>query len=125
MKHISSKSPTATVYKCEQGGLHLVIREVNIALDESEFFSTNEQIQEANMMIRNGTWPCEYVQLTFCKVTLVVHTDDLRIVASVMEKAKVVIENRKKEEMIVDMRKENKNKMLPVIDGKKFQPFLN
>ena len=125
MKHISSKSPTATVYKCEQGGLHLVIREVNIALDESEFFSTNEQIQKANMMIRNGTWPCEYVQLTFCKVTLVVHTDDLRIVASVMEKAKVVIENRKKEEMIVDMRKENKNKMLPVIDGKKFQPFLN
>ena len=125
MKHISSKSPTATVYKCEQGRLHLVIREVNIALNESEFFTTNEQIQKANKMIDNGTWPCEYVQLTFCKVTLVVHTDDLRIVASVMERAKVVIENRNKREMIVDTREENKNKILPVFDEKKFQPLLN
>ena len=125
MKKISSKSPTATVYKCERGGLHLVIRDVNIALSESEFFCTHEQIQKANMMVDNGTWPCEYVQLTFCKVTLVVHTDDLRIVANVMEKAKVVIENRKEEEKIVNISKRNKNKISPINSKKNFKQFLN
>ena len=125
MKHISSKSPTATVYKCESGGLHLVIRDVNIALNESEFFCTHEQIQKASMMIDNGTWPCEYVQLTFCKVTLIVHTDDLSIVANVMERAKVVIDNRKEEEKIVDVSKRNKNKILPIGDKKNFKQFLN
>ena len=125
MKKISSKSPTATVYKCERGELHLVIRDVNIALSESEFFCTHEQIQKASMMIDNGTWPCEYVQLTFCKVTLIVHTDDLRIVANVMERAKVVIDNRKEEEKIIDVSKRNKNKIIPVNDKKSFKQFLN
>ena len=92
MKHISSKSPTCTVYKCEHD---------------------------------NGTWPCEYVQLTFCKVTLVVHTSDLRIVANVMERAKVVIENRENDGKIVSLGKGNKNKILPISNEKKFLPFLN
>ena len=125
MRHISSKSPTCTVYKCEHGELHLVIRDVNIALNKSEFFSTNEQIQKANMMIDNGTWPCEYVQLTFCKVTLVVHTSDLRIVANVMERAKVVIENRENDGKIVSLGKGNKNKISPIVDKIKFRPLLN
>ena len=124
MKHISSKSPTCTVYKCERGELHLVIRDVNIALNKSEFFSTNEQIQKANMMIDNGTWPCEYVQLTFCKVTLVVHTSDLLIVANVMKRAKVVMENRRNEEKIIDIGKDNRQNTLPIVDKKRLRPFF-
>ena len=124
MKHISSKSPTATVYKCDQGGLHLVIRDVNIALNESEFHSTNEQIQRARMLIDNGTWPCEYVQLTFCKVAMVVSQSDLLIVANVMERAKIVIENRRNEEKIIDINKGNSQNTLPVVDKKKLRPFL-
>ena len=124
MKHISSKTPTATVYKCEHGGIHLVIRDVNVALNESEFYSTNEYIQRARMLIDNGTWPGEYVQLTFCKVTLVVSQSDLLIVANVMEKAKIVMENRRNEEKIIDINKGNRKNTLPTVDKKKLRPFL-
>tara|TARA_Y100001968_G_scaffold192666_1_gene176543 strand:+ start:143 stop:523 length:381 start_codon:yes stop_codon:yes gene_type:complete len=124
MKHISSKSPTATVYKCENGGLHLVIRDVNITLNESEFYSTNEHIQRASMMIDNGTWPSEYVQLTFCKVTLIVHTSDLLIVAKVMRRAKIVMENRENEEKIININKGNRQNTLPIVDKKKLRPFF-
>ena len=125
MKHISSKSPTCTVYKCDHGELHLVIRDVNIALNKSEFLCTNEQIQKASKMIDNGTWPCEYVQITFCKVTLVVYTSDLRIIANVMERAKVVIESRENDGKIVSLGKGNKNKISPISNEKKSHPFLN
>jgi len=124
MKHISSKSPTATVYKCEHGGIHLVIRDVNIALNESEFYSTNEQIQRTRMSIDNGTWPCEYVQLTFCKVTMVVSQSDLLIVANVMERAVIVIENRKNKEKIIDINKGSRQNTLPIVDKNKIRPFL-
>lgn len=124
MKHISSKSPTATVYKCEHGELHLVIRDVNITLNESEFLSTYEHIQSASKIIDNGTWPTEYVQLTFCKVTLVVHTSDLLIVANVMERAKIVMENRRNEEKIIDINKGNRKYTSPVYDKEKLPPFL-
>lgn len=125
MKHISSKSPTCTVYKCEQGGLHLVIRDANIALSESEFYSANEHIQQASKMINNGTWPGQYVKLSFCKVSLVVDIDDLSIIAKVMERAKKVIENRKRDEKIVDINEANKDKTLPIVDKKYFKEFLN
>ena len=75
-------------------------------------------------MIYNGTWPCEYVQLTFCKVTLVVHVSDLLIVANVMERAKVVMENRRNEEKIIDIGKGNRKKILPIVDKKKLRPFF-
>ena len=125
MKHISSKSPTCTVYKCEQGGLHLVIRDANITLSESEFYSANEQIQQASRMIDNGTWPGQYVKLSFCKVSLVVEIVDLSIIAKVMVRAIEVMENRKRDEKIVDMNKANKDKTLPVVDKKVFKEFLN
>ena len=125
MKHISSKSPTCTVYKCEQGGLHLVIRDANITLSESEFYSANEQIQQASRMIDNGTWPGQYVRLSFCKVSLVVEIVDLSIIAKVMVRAIEVMENRKRDEKIVDMNKENKDKTLPIVDKKAFKEFLN
>ena len=125
MKHISSKSPTCTVYKCEQGGLHLVIRDANITLSESEFYSANEQIQQASRMIDNGTWPGQYVKLSFCKVSLVVEIVDLSIIAKVMVRAIEVMENRKRDEKIVDMNKANKDRPLPVVDKKVFKEFLN
>ena len=124
LKHIPSKSPTAKLYQCERGGIHLAFSDVNIALNESEFYSTNEQIQRARLMIDNGTWHCDYVQLTFCKVTLVVHTDDLIVLANVMERAKIVMENRRNEEKIIDINKVNRKYTLPVGDKEKLPPFF-
>jgi len=125
VKHISSKSPTCTVYKCEQGGLHLVIRDANISLSESEFYSANEQIQQASRMIDNSTWPGQYVKLSFCKVSLVVDKDDLSIIAKVTKRAKEVMERRKRDEKSVDINKANKGNTLPIVDKKDFKEFLN
>ena len=125
MKHISSKSPTCTVYKCEHGELHLVIRDANITLSASEFYSANEQVQQASRMIDNGTWPGQYVKLSFCKVSLVVDTVDLSIIAKVMARAIGVMENRKRDEKIVDINNANKDKTLPIVDKKVFKEFLN
>tara|TARA_Y100000589_G_C27040201_1_gene582867 strand:- start:116 stop:496 length:381 start_codon:yes stop_codon:yes gene_type:complete len=124
MKQIYSKSPTATVYQCEDNGIHLVIRAANIVLNESEFHCINEQIQRVSVMIDNGTWPCEYVHLTFCKVTLVVHANELLIVANVMDRATVIMQNRRNEQKIIDIKKGREKNTLSIINNKKLRPFL-
>ncbi len=123
MKQIYSKSPTATVYQCEDNGIHLVIRDANIALNESEFHSINEQIQRVSLMIDNGTWPREYVHLTFCKVTLIVHANELLVVANVMDRAKVIMQNRGNEQKIIDINKGRGKNTLSITNNKKHRSF--
>ena len=92
MQPIASNPPTASIYRCEHGGIHLVCQNVNIGLHPDEFFTLNREVQQAMSLIEAGVWSCSYLSLSWHTTVLCLSASVLPPLAEVMQEAAEAIE---------------------------------
>ena len=92
MHTLVSRPPTASIYCCEHGGIHLVYQNINIGMHPTEFCVLNKHIQDAVRRINEGTWPCHYVSLKYSTTVVSLAIGDLEPLAEAMDEVAVAIE---------------------------------
>ncbi|MBN63200.1 MAG: hypothetical protein CME20_17735 [Gemmatimonadetes bacterium] len=92
MHTLVSRPPTASIYCCEHGAIHLVYQNINIGMHPNEFCALNKHIQDAMRRINEGTWPCPYVSLKYSTTVVCLAIGDLEPLAEAMDEVAVAIE---------------------------------
>ena len=92
MQNLANQPPFVTIYICERGGVHLVIRNVNIGMSPADFFDLNNQVKNALDLFESGKWPTDNLTLTYFTTVLCLSTVDLPNLSLAMQKAAVAIE---------------------------------
>ena len=92
MHIIAKRPPNISIYSCEDSGVNLVYKNINIGMHRTEFRTLNENVQEAMYRIDQGTWPYPYVSLTYSTTVICLKIGDLGPLAGAMQEAANAIE---------------------------------
>ena len=92
MHTLVNEPSLTTIYCCDQGGIHLVVHNVNVGMTVSEFSKLTEEVQRARERIEEGDWPCPYVGVTYKSTVIALLTDTVLKLAEAMLAAMAGIE---------------------------------
>ena len=92
MQTIVNNPPTATIYRCEHGGIHLICQNVNIGLQPAEFLALNREVQLARSLVEEGIWSCSYLALSWHTTVMCLDSTVLKPLAEAMQEAAEALE---------------------------------
>lgn len=87
MKILISDPPIITIYLCEQSTVHIVYRNMNVAIDTKSFFVINRDLQNAMLKVDLGIWPSHYVAICYAIVVLYLSLEEVETFATSMQLA--------------------------------------
>ena len=121
MNVLATRSPLVSIYSCDKGGIHLVIRNVNIGMSPSEFCGLSNDINDALTRVDSGHWPSPYLSLTYLTTVLCLSINDLPDLAATMQEATAGIASTP--ELIDSLVREDKSQNLCHLQAPQIRSF--
>ena len=122
MHVLANRSPLVSIYSCDKGGIHLVIRNVNIGMSPSEFCGLSNDINDALTRVESGHWPSPYLSLTYLTTVLCLSINDLPDLAATMQEATAGIASTPEliDSLVREEKSEGNTVAIDMTPGRKF-----